>query len=498
MLLKSQDYLSNQRGMPVHTVSGTPTAVTGETVTLNYYNAGVLTSDAGQAAGVLVIGKFAKSNILNAVHDVLATNLDTSLSFTCDALTTEKRINHTILDNGDQLSGLQKLTNITTGFANGEYCIDYRTGTIYGKKATTTSSMTSVAYYYMVTLGSGGGAASDINVNQVGGDAVAAANTARTTATKVVPTQPIDAAGNVLGQTAANTARTTGTLVTPAQIVDAAGNVIGISAANTARAATDKVLLVQNLDSSGKVGSGSTGVSGGGYTMYAFDNTNSMGQGSVAYTAATQLTVSGLSFTPNPQLLNKIEQYTSAGALTNTFTPQTYTITYSAGVYTVTGATFGATDLFVIYQQGPERTSNLATNSQQTIEGNGINYQCVEESLVDAINTAGATIYYPSSLGATMLGYRNLSLSGKLIDADATLPMTLEVTNDEDATNADWIQVYGYDAKNNSLVNSISAVSGTTTFEWDFDNLNVRFWRVKVVPTDATNTMIIKARRSTL
>lgn len=55
---------------------------------------------------------------------------------------------------------------------------------------------------------------------------IVAANTARTTGTVVVATQPIDAAGNVLGRTAANTARTTATLVDPVQIVDAAGGVM--------------------------------------------------------------------------------------------------------------------------------------------------------------------------------------------------------------------------------------------------------------------------------
>ena len=109
---------------------------------------------------------------------------------------------------------------------------------------------------------------------------------------------------------------------------------------------------------------GGGGVGGGGYATYYFDSTNSLGQGSVAYTAATQVTVTGLSFTPAAIGLVKIEQYTSAGVFVASFSPQQNTITYSAGVYTVTGATFGATDLFTVYQNGPERTTNLATNSK--------------------------------------------------------------------------------------------------------------------------------------
>ena len=67
---------------------------------------------------------------------------------------------------------------------------------------------------------------------------IKAANTARTTGTVVVATQPIDAAGNVLGRTAANTARTTGTLVDPVQLVDAAG-VVGAVNGNVASGAAD-------------------------------------------------------------------------------------------------------------------------------------------------------------------------------------------------------------------------------------------------------------------
>ena len=57
-------------------------------------------------------------------------------------------------------------------------------------------------------------------------DGFVATNTARTTATLVLPVQPIDAAGNVLGATAANVARTTATLVNPVQVIDATGAVL--------------------------------------------------------------------------------------------------------------------------------------------------------------------------------------------------------------------------------------------------------------------------------
>lgn len=80
-----------------------------------------------------------------------------------------------------------------------------------------------------------------------------AANTARTAATKVLPVQNVDAAGNVLGRTAANTARTTATLVDPTQLVDAAGNVINVTAANTARSTSTLVLPIQQVDAAGNI-----------------------------------------------------------------------------------------------------------------------------------------------------------------------------------------------------------------------------------------------------
>jgi len=238
---------------------------------------------------------------------------------------------------------------------------------------------------------------------------------------------------------------------------------------------------------------------GAGLTLYVFDSVNSMGQGQTAYTAATQVTVSGLSFTPNPRVLVKIEHYTSAGAFVAAYTPQQYTITYAAGVYTVTGAAFGATDLIVVYQQGPERTTNLSTNAQTVGEVNQINYQAVEESLQDTTNVAAATNYYPSALGAAMMGSKGLSLSGKFIDADGTMTLDVEVTDDEDATNADWISagLSSIDQKTGiqTIAAALTVTNGTLTFAIKFPDLNFRFWRAKMVNDGATNTSIIKARR---
>jgi len=120
----------------------------------------------------------------------------------------------------------------------------------------------------------------------------------------------------------------------------------------------------------------------------------------------------------------------------------------------------------------------------------------IEESIIDTTNVANGT-YYPSSSGRTFGSYRNLSFTGKLIDgAGETTTLTLEATNDEDTTNADWIQVYGYDPKNNLAVNAHSVTNETKTFTWDFDDFNYKYFRLKITATAATNTVIIKMRRS--
>jgi hypothetical protein len=121
-----------------------------------------------------------------------------------------------------------------------------------------------------------------------------------------------------------------------------------------------------------------------------------------------------------------------------------------------------------------------------------INY--ISDSILDTINVIAGTHYYLMNMN----GYKDLSITGKFIDVDSIITMTLEATNDEDTTNADWIQVYGYDSKNDIMTNSIICSSETTTFAWDFDNLNYSYFRIKVINTDNTNTMIIKIRRKSL
>ena len=249
-----QDKVSEQRGLPVEIVADSQfvVSVSGETVQLYYFSDGILTADAGQAAGTLVEGKLANGGVLNAIGDMIGTFRDHSLSFTSTALLQERAFPFLVAEAYQTASGNDKLLAITNGFSNGDYCVDYRYGTIYGKKASTGASLTATAYKVASQTASGGTVVTgNVDVVKAGGDTVAAANTARTTATKVLPVQHIDAAGNVLNIDAANTARTTGTKVLPTQPIDAAGNVLGRTAANTARTTGTLVDPVQHIGANG-------------------------------------------------------------------------------------------------------------------------------------------------------------------------------------------------------------------------------------------------------
>lgn len=149
MLLFGQRWASNRRGLPVSEkeTSATITSVTGETVSLYYYTApGVLTADAGQAAGTVVVAQLAYNNIKNSLGSMQGSVTDTSLTFTSSDLTSEVHVNLEEMEEGDFKSGQARAIAITNAFSNGQYCVDYSKGLIYGVKASTGTSLTAAAY----------------------------------------------------------------------------------------------------------------------------------------------------------------------------------------------------------------------------------------------------------------------------------------------------------------------------------------------------------------
>jgi len=157
-ILKEWEQAGYQHPMAVDDVSVSSAISTrsGETVQLFFNSSGTRTSDAGEAAGTAVTGQLARKNILDEGGGYIGTFNDTSLSFTSTALTTEVKMPFNAAETADFDTWANKLAAITANFANGEYCVDYRTGTIYGVKTSTTTTLTSTTYQINVAQSSTG------------------------------------------------------------------------------------------------------------------------------------------------------------------------------------------------------------------------------------------------------------------------------------------------------------------------------------------------------
>lgn len=260
------------------------------------------------------------------------------------------------------------------------------------------------------------------------------------------------------------------------------GNV-GVSAANTPRVSLAR-------DANG---------------LFLPSNYVSIIDGTVAYTSNITVTCSGFPFTVDDAncFIEYIQIKPTGGVWGAPFMNGRDGISLSAttNVITIVGAgtPFALSDTYRLGIRYQEKAYSQADDSIRTAEINPLSLQVVEESLVDTTAVAASQQWYPSSTGMAILGYKNLSLTGKYIEdtAGITSTITCWASNDEDTAAGDWIQIYGYDSKNNVYVNQMQQVGiGTLTFSWDFDNINYRYVRIGVLPGDASNTVIIKCRRS--
>lgn len=180
-----QDKVSQQTRFPVNDLSSnTIKTISGETVNLYYYNDTVLTADAGQAAGTIVVAKLNNGNIKTAIGDVIGHNEDTSFSWTTGTILT-RRVDfpHLTAETFSRAPGREKATFITKNFSNGDYCIDHEYGIIYGKKATAGTSDTATYKVEMSLSGGGGGVASNVNIEKIGGTNAIVQNSAFGTVT---------------------------------------------------------------------------------------------------------------------------------------------------------------------------------------------------------------------------------------------------------------------------------------------------------------------------
>jgi hypothetical protein len=178
---EKQNFVSDRMPMPVDVVSDTAfvNSISGETVQLYYWNATVLTADAGQAAGTVVIAKLAYTGILDALGGMIGNDKDTSLAWTTGTVlpaAKRKPCPKQPIETPDNATLEQIAADITENFANGEWCLDHRNGIIYGKKATTGTADT--AAYKVMTSTTGGGTTvtESVNLAKYGGSAVSSTN----------------------------------------------------------------------------------------------------------------------------------------------------------------------------------------------------------------------------------------------------------------------------------------------------------------------------------
>lgn len=152
-----------------------------------------------------------------------------------------------------------------------------------------------------------------------------------------------------------------------------------------------------------------------------------------AYAAATQITVTGLPYTFTKYDIERIDQVPTSGNVTSYTDKADFSV--SGTTITVTGATFGATDSFVVTLSGPPRTEDTPASAEQTLRLNPDSESYVGETLAALSNIAANTTGY---LYLDMAGYKYFTMQ---CDTSGTTPtdtltLTVEATLQDDGTAA--------------------------------------------------------------
>jgi len=455
--------------------------VTGETLTL-----------AAGAAGTT--GKV--STIYAPITDSLgrklgyyltATNTDTSIS-----------INHLALA-GDEVRFDEYLndTELYALLSNGDYTVDYTNGIIYYKKETADTAGT-IDYKYTsqeIDLSVSSLSIGDVTSN---GQNIATETTLGTVNTNLGTIETDIEAINT------DTTSIDGKIPTLGTAVMTGSSPVTLATDDTQLGAVGSASVVDgNIHAQLRyIGESVDGLESSVPNINA--EYSSPYDFSAEYTSTTSITITGAPFTVDDSSCYIVGIAFKATAGT-TWTKienghNGVGMVASSGVITVSGygTPFASGDTYRVAIAYQQKAYDSTTDVLKTINQSPDRASYVLDSLLDTTNIAAATNYYPSSTGMSMDGFKDASLSGKFIDADGTMTMTIEATQDEDSTNADWIQIYANDIKNNSIATSWTVTNGTLTFAIDLDNLNANLFRVKMVNDGATNTGIIKLRRKSL
>ena len=215
-----------------------------------------------------------------------------------------------------------------------------------------------------------------------------------------------------------------------------------IQLANAAVSTASKVLLVQHVGQNGEaLPSGASGTdpvfvtgsasAGGGAGLYS----SLQGDCSVAYTAATQVTITGLPAILSTENFVQVDQWDSSGSKTS-WKPSNNAFDFNSatGVLTVTGATFAATDIGydVLFWYTP-KAYNQPGNFNNVYDVNPIWARQTSTTVADASGETDGTNPYFIALD----GYRHFSIQIEdTPGAAGTNTYTLEATNQSDGTDA--------------------------------------------------------------
>ena len=176
-------------------------------------------------------------------------------------------------------------------------------------------------------------------------------------------------------------------------------------------------------------------------------------------------------------------------------------VVLTSGLFTVTvtGATFGATDLIRIYIRNSLRAYNSTADALKTAENKPLDQRSILATWL-AVGTAltkNTTYYYPASTyldthsgNANAGKIKNLSVTGRFTtknEANSTVTVTFEGTNDS-AKTAGYEAPFqffnnsiGAGAWVNNVVVPINTVSPGVQFAFDLEKINYRYIRMKVV-----------------
>jgi len=191
----------------------------------------------------------------------------------------------------------------------------------------------------------------------------------------------------------ADASKTAATKVLVTQNIDAAGNVISSVAANSGKTASSKVTLTQPIDETGAI------IKGGGASLNA--EYISPVDFTVTYTSSSTITLSGLPFTLASGVnIVYIKVRNSGTNVTNIYVNGSagYAFAYSSGVVTVylngvVATVFTSNDMYEVGLNGQRKAYDYSLDTQKVINQSPDRLAYVADSLVDTTNVAAADNY---------------------------------------------------------------------------------------------------------